>query len=561
MLFFLPSHRSHPARPPEPCLKWRRTIATAVHPARLPTSQGKSRFINRDNAAHFHLVHRSQRDPKVADPEAPQRVLAAAELGQRKGKSQADSLASSRAWAAEQDLAGFEGVAGSSAVARDEIADLGMPEDGYDYAQHLRAMGGGTFISKDGLPAGGAGTAARSGGSVAMSSASRTSRFTSASLKLRGVAEEVFESVEELPYGVGGAHNEMNVVYGEDEEEYAEEDMDPELWAALHPDGAIERGPQIIGDPKLRNQWVEGEEESDEEEGGAAAAAVAAAAAAAAAAGKEREEEEKEEEEEEEGEEEEGGGDESDDDQTGWEELNDDFVLQADRATELVADAPRRKKGKAKLGDVEEEEEEEGEEGDERRKDGDGKGYTYAEFVSFYGDEADAMWQYAAEMELRDMLQAAEMKAGGNAHEAAAPAAASSRPAGRNPFAESDDDDDDDDDDEEEEEGGRFGDASEGSSEEDEEGRARARRRGGRPEAGRVDRREERLLDDRFARLMDEEYEDEEIGELDQDDPRITAGAELEVPRPSHPSAPPRPTLREQQPGSDENTAPAKRIT
>jgi len=35
----------------------------------------KKQFIDRKNARHFHLVHRSQRDPLSRDESAPQRVL------------------------------------------------------------------------------------------------------------------------------------------------------------------------------------------------------------------------------------------------------------------------------------------------------------------------------------------------------------------------------------------------------------------------------------------------------------------------------------------------------
>jgi Low temperature viability protein len=35
----------------------------------------KKQFIDRKNAKHFHLVHRSQRDPLIADDEASQRVF------------------------------------------------------------------------------------------------------------------------------------------------------------------------------------------------------------------------------------------------------------------------------------------------------------------------------------------------------------------------------------------------------------------------------------------------------------------------------------------------------
>jgi hypothetical protein len=38
-------------------------------------AMGKKQFIDRKNARHFHLVHRSQRDPLSRDESAPQRVL------------------------------------------------------------------------------------------------------------------------------------------------------------------------------------------------------------------------------------------------------------------------------------------------------------------------------------------------------------------------------------------------------------------------------------------------------------------------------------------------------
>ena len=110
---------------------------------------------------------------------------------------------STRAWLAEQDLGGFDeldpaAVAAAAAAAPPADADnFGMPEDGYNYGQHLRQMGGGTFIERQ--RAAGGGSAA--GGSVAGVSVTRSavsgmSRMTRASrasikssLQLRDVAE------------------------------------------------------------------------------------------------------------------------------------------------------------------------------------------------------------------------------------------------------------------------------------------------------------------------------------------------------------------------------------
>lgn len=37
--------------------------------------QGKKKFIDKKTAQHFHVVHRSQRDPKANDPDASKYVL------------------------------------------------------------------------------------------------------------------------------------------------------------------------------------------------------------------------------------------------------------------------------------------------------------------------------------------------------------------------------------------------------------------------------------------------------------------------------------------------------
>ncbi|XP_077302783.1 LTV1 ribosome biogenesis factor isoform X2 [Arctopsyche grandis] len=74
----------------------------------------KKKFIDKKNAVTFHLVHRSQRDPLVADETAPQHVLVEAAAKQHKGevvKRQEEQ----RKWGVFYD-------------------------DDYDYLQHLRDM-------------------------------------------------------------------------------------------------------------------------------------------------------------------------------------------------------------------------------------------------------------------------------------------------------------------------------------------------------------------------------------------------------------------------------------
>ena len=209
----------------------------------------KKPFIDRASAAHFHLVHRSQRDPRAADPEAPQRVLQPAEISANlRGASEMASQ-STRAWLAEQDLGGFDeldpaAVAAAAAAAPPADADnFGMPEDGYNYGQHLRQMGGGTFIERQRAAGGSAAGGSVAGVSVTRSAVSGMSRMTRASrasikssLQLRDVAEEeVFGATEdeELAVGVGGALNAEDAQAQNDE---ARAQLDDDLWAALHDD-------------------------------------------------------------------------------------------------------------------------------------------------------------------------------------------------------------------------------------------------------------------------------------------------------------------------------------
>ena len=105
----------------------------------------KKKFIDPATAAHFHLVHRSQRDPKAADPEAPQRVLAALPETGNQARKSVRGTQSTRAILQEQDLEGFDEAVddpleAAAIHALDGINELGLPA-GYDYEQHMRPIG------------------------------------------------------------------------------------------------------------------------------------------------------------------------------------------------------------------------------------------------------------------------------------------------------------------------------------------------------------------------------------------------------------------------------------
>ncbi|KAL9555533.1 hypothetical protein MBANPS3_002318 [Mucor bainieri] len=98
---------------------------------------GKKPFIDKKSAKHFHVVHRSQKDPLINDSEAPDRVLQEVlPINQMKHKSQQEI---ERVKAKPQKLT------------QDEIdqrigqaAQYGIFfDDGeYDYTQHLKPIGG-----------------------------------------------------------------------------------------------------------------------------------------------------------------------------------------------------------------------------------------------------------------------------------------------------------------------------------------------------------------------------------------------------------------------------------
>ena len=241
-------------------------------------------FIDKhaEGTAHFHLVHRSQRDPKAADPEAPQRVLIPGELGQRKGTSQIDSMASSRAWLEEQDLAGFDADPEDAAAGpSDDFADMavGTGDESYNYGQHLRTIkSDGLFIRalplEDGVWS----------SHVAGASALFSRRVSPVHPSSCGRFRRMSSNRPTMDHSVTGLLSDQNVVNAEDEAERIKQEMDPELWDALHWDE----------DAEAEKRGMELDED--------------------------------------------GRG--------GYEEIDDDFVLQATRGTELIGIPERRKKGK-----------------------------------------------------------------------------------------------------------------------------------------------------------------------------------------------------------------------
>ncbi|CAM9889532.1 unnamed protein product, partial [Laminaria digitata] len=100
-------------------------------------------FIDKKESSTFHVVHRSQQDKAnegegeasefVLIPSGPSRDERQQERGSVAGKGKGKDA--------------FDALKGER---KDHINKLGLPNDGYDYDQHLKSIGGGTFVSKSG---------------------------------------------------------------------------------------------------------------------------------------------------------------------------------------------------------------------------------------------------------------------------------------------------------------------------------------------------------------------------------------------------------------------------
>ena len=143
-----------------------------------PKMPGKNKKFDKKGAYRFSLVHRSQLDPEYDNPNASKYVL------QQIGGPEVSSSSDAALAEALQENEGTEGHAGegegglalpSEAMfklgnrdrfgkqaqleldadelferAQDQVDEFGFRDDGYDYSQHLREMGAGTFVGADG---------------------------------------------------------------------------------------------------------------------------------------------------------------------------------------------------------------------------------------------------------------------------------------------------------------------------------------------------------------------------------------------------------------------------
>eukprot|EP01039_Chlorochromonas_danica_P007236 gene7236-8002_t len=103
---------------------------------------GKKKFIDKNNSTKFYVMHRSLRDEAHAREGVPSEfVLVPAEQADRRPRRYDEQPYQEGGGGRPSRL--LEKV-------KDHVNELGFANDGYDYSQHLREMGGGRFITKEG---------------------------------------------------------------------------------------------------------------------------------------------------------------------------------------------------------------------------------------------------------------------------------------------------------------------------------------------------------------------------------------------------------------------------
>ncbi|KAE9001015.1 hypothetical protein PR003_g9055 [Phytophthora rubi] len=135
----------------------------------------KKQFIDKKSAQHFHVVHRSQRDPKANDPEASKYVLlSSSQHVELRSDSESDDeyeddgddseldsddempdLVDTKSTKPKKKSSSSSGRAAfpvrkvrfGGVEAEDLVDENGLPRDGYDYSQHMKEMGQGKFYS------------------------------------------------------------------------------------------------------------------------------------------------------------------------------------------------------------------------------------------------------------------------------------------------------------------------------------------------------------------------------------------------------------------------------
>ncbi|KAL6307649.1 Low temperature viability protein-domain-containing protein [Sparassis latifolia] len=209
-------------------------------------------IFRQPEAQHFQLVHRSQRDPLIHDPEASQHVLKAFERRNlAKGKSRAD----------------LEGVITPSALAHDnERANIGQAalygvyfdDTEYDYMQHLRTFG----LQEDGVD-----SILIEAPAKPKAKGKATDLFDLPAEALPSTSElpRTYESQQAIPSSIAGFQPDMDphlrqALEALEDDDFIEDDLDDDFFGELVQKG--ERGTDEHVDFAFREDgFTDGEQE------------------------------------------------------------------------------------------------------------------------------------------------------------------------------------------------------------------------------------------------------------------------------------------------------------
>ena len=126
--------------------------------------KGKKKFIQKEGE-HFYLLHRSQTDTAHQQDQRPSNfvLVKAEDAPQNKSRTllsnrfaapevldKKEALKQGGGGVVDADSYFSNKQAGLQGGGGDHINSLGFKNDGYDYSQHLKVMGGGLFVGADG---------------------------------------------------------------------------------------------------------------------------------------------------------------------------------------------------------------------------------------------------------------------------------------------------------------------------------------------------------------------------------------------------------------------------
>lgn len=125
--------------------------------------KGKKKFIQKEGE-HYYLLHRSQTDTAHQQEQRPSNfvLVRAEDAPQNKSRTLLSNRFSAPAVLDKKEALKLEGGGVVDAdsyfsnkqagrhLGGDHINSLGFKNDGYDYSQHLKVMGGGLFVGADG---------------------------------------------------------------------------------------------------------------------------------------------------------------------------------------------------------------------------------------------------------------------------------------------------------------------------------------------------------------------------------------------------------------------------